>query len=113
MIDEIAKLGAAQLDTPVSRKTLRRALYALSAAFGHAKDRDWDMFGEVFEAALSDYPEIVIRDVFEPSGPIIAKFKFLPTIAEMRDLCDARKSTLASTTGRAQDVLRLIAEDGP
>lgn len=57
------------------------------ASNGH--DGSLDGWAKLAIIALADYPEPVIRAVADPRIGVLAKCKFLPTIAELRECGDA------------------------
>ena len=86
--------ATALIEADVSREPRCSARYAFERAklllgsYPRNQADDADTYATAVAAVLGEYPEAIVKSVTDPRTGVARQIKFLPSIAEISDLCE-------------------------
>lgn len=72
---------------------------------------DPDTYATAVAAVLSQYPADVVQRVTDPRTGIAGRSKFLPTVSEVREACEAASAAADRAAKRARDLAAQVARE--
>lgn len=82
----------------------------LLGCYRRGEAEDAEIYTKAVVAVLGRYPESIVRAVTDPRGGLPAKVKFLPTIFEITEACEAKMRPLLEVQRRAARLAQQAAD---
>lgn len=96
--------------TEETRRLCALAAQRLLASFQHAAAHDPESFLAGVIAVLTRYPLDVVAEVTNPATGLPSKMKFLPSISEVREACEAANGVKRDKEIRERNLREQLAE---
>ncbi len=99
------------LNNLCTAKQAAKAIETILACYPQAKAHDVKFYLKVLTVLLIEYPATVVLEVAHPAGGIAGRVKFLPTIAEVKELADKFRADKGAVVADLKRTLRKVEED--